>query len=174
MKHIFICLCLSTLVAACSGIEAERAGEPLNARDERNESRGKLGGGEGGITLFGGDDNSSSSSSGGGSPIGVNGFLWRATLDTLSFMPLVSADPFGGVIITDWFEDPKSPGERFKMTALILDRTLRADGIKMSVFKQKQYKSVWKDAAVNPSTARKLENTILTRARELKVKQATK
>ena len=75
--------------------------------------------------------------------IGVNSYLWRATLDTLSFMPLASADPFGGVIITDWYEDPKAPGERFKVNALILDRSLRADGVKLTVFKQKQVKNAW-------------------------------
>src|SRR5579862_8835017 len=68
--------------------------------------------------------------------LGVNSYLWRATLDTLSFMPLVSADPFGGVIITDWYEDPKTPGERFKVNALILDKSLRADGVRITVFKQ--------------------------------------
>lgn len=172
MKKILLSLALSTLLVACSNIKTERAGEPLDNRDARIESRGKLSG-EGGLTLFGGGKSGSSSSNGGGSPIGVNGFLWRATLDTLSFMPLVSADPFGGVIITDWYADPKAPSERFKMTALILDRTLRADGVKMSIFKQTKTKGEWIDASVNPTTARKLENTILTRARELKVKQST-
>src|SRR6266404_1951430 len=73
---------------------------------------------------------------GGGGGIGVNSFLWRATLDTLAFMPLASADPFGGVIITDWYSPPETPGERFKMTIYILDRQLRADGVKVSVFRQ--------------------------------------
>ncbi len=168
MKTLLLPLALCSLFTACSTVETERAGTPKNARDERIESRGSLSG-EGGLTLFGGKDGESS---GGGSPIGVNGFLWRATLDTLSFMPLVSADPFGGVIITDWYADPKTPSERFKMTALILDRTLRADGIKVSVFKQTNADGEWVDASINPSTARKLENTILTRARELKVKQS--
>ena len=78
--------------------------------------------------------------------LGVNSFLWRATLDTLGFMPLASADPFGGVIITDWYEDPKTKGERFKVNALILDKTLRADGVKITVFKQRlDAKNIWRD-----------------------------
>ncbi len=55
--------------------------------------------GPGGLSLFGGDEDQPQT---GGSQIGVNSYLWRATLDTISFMPLASADPFGGVIITDW------------------------------------------------------------------------
>ena len=103
-----------------------------------------------------------------GSPIGVNSYLWRATLDTLSFMPLASADPFGGVIITDWYEDPKTPGERFKVNALILDKTLRADGVKITLFKQKMDKGSWRDQQVDDKLAHSLEDTILTRARQLK------
>lgn len=128
------------------------------------ESRGKITGADG-WTIFGGKDKESSS----GSAIGVNSYLWRATLDTISFMPLTSADPFGGTIITDWYEDPKSPGERFKVNALILDKTLRSDGVRIQVFKQKLTKGSWRDAAVDSKLARALEDTILTRARELKV-----
>ena len=68
--------------------------------------------------------------------IGVNGYLWRATLDTLAFMPLQSADPFGGTVITDWYSNPEKPDERFKATVYILDSRLRADGLKVTVFKQ--------------------------------------
>jgi hypothetical protein len=132
----------------------------------------KEGGGStltGGAGLFGGGSKET------GPAIGVNSYLWRATLDTLSFMPFASADPFGGVIITDWYEDPKVKGERFKVTALILDKTLRADGIKVTLFKQKlDDKGVWRDTEVNPHVARDLEDTILTRARELRLTQAPK
>ncbi len=109
-----------------------------------------------------------------GSGIGVNSFLWRASLDSLSFMPITSADPFGGVILTDWYENPETPGERFKINIYILDRQLRSDGVRVAVFKQKQAAKGggWKDAAVDPSVPRDIENTILTRARELRVTQA--
>jgi hypothetical protein len=105
----------------------------------------------------------------GGGGIGVNSFLWRAALDTLSFMPLASADPFGGVIITDWYAPPDArSGERFKLTIFILDMNLRADAIKVSVFRQeRQAENEWLDADVNPATATDLENAILIRARQM-------
>ena len=101
--------------------------------------------------------------------IGVNSFLWRAALDTLSFMPLASNDPFGGVIITDWRTDPNAPTERFKMTVYILDTRLRADGVKVNVFKQVNGVNGWVDAAVDPDTSLQIENAILTRARQLRL-----
>ncbi len=101
--------------------------------------------------------------------LGVNSFLWRASLDTMSFMPFASADPFGGVIITDWYSAPATPNERMKVTIYILDRKLRADGLKVVVFRQTHDANGWSDAAVNPDTATKLEDAILTRARELRL-----
>jgi hypothetical protein len=104
--------------------------------------------------------------------LGVNSYLWHATLDTLSFMPLASADPYGGVIITDWYSAPTDPNERMKVTIYILDRRLRADGIKIAVFRQTRSNEGWIDAEVNPQTAAKLEDAILTRARELRLASA--
>ena len=101
--------------------------------------------------------------------LGVNSYLWHATLDTLAFMPLASADPYGGVIITDWYSAPQNPDERMKLTIYILDRRLRADGIKVAVFRQTHSQTGWVDANVNPDTATKLEDAILTRARELRL-----
>lgn len=110
---------------------------------------------------------------GGGAGIGVNSFLWRASLDTVAFMPLASADPFGGVILTDWYENPDVPGERFKLNVFILDRQLRSDGVRVAVFKQNRTgkNDNWRDAAVTPEMALGLENAILSRARELRVAQ---
>ena len=103
--------------------------------------------------------------------IAVNGYLWRASLDTLSFMPLSSADPFGGVIITDWYSPPETPSERFKVTAYILGRALQSDGIRVSVFRQTRNESGnWDNMPVNDTVASDLENAILTRAREFKVR----
>jgi hypothetical protein len=101
--------------------------------------------------------------------LGVNSYLWHATLDTLSFMPLQSEDPFGGVIITDWYSSPQTPNERVKITIYILDRRLRADGLKVAVFRQTKSNEGWTDVAVNPDTAVKLTDAILTRARELRL-----
>jgi Domain of unknown function (DUF3576) len=99
--------------------------------------------------------------------MGVNQFLWRASLETLEFMPLSEIDPFGGVIITDWYASPQAPNERFKANVYILDTNLRADALKVSIFKQVQSNSGWSDASVDGDTARSIENSILTRARQL-------
>ena len=102
--------------------------------------------------------------------IGVNGFLWRATLDTLAFMPLASADPYGGVVITDWYTNPEKPDERFKCTVYILDTRLRADGLNVTVFKQiKDPSGNWVDASAADQTSTDIENAILTRARQLRL-----
>ena len=154
------------LAAGCENPRIEDVGDvdhdPRKARFEGDDSGGLFGGG---IPLFGGPD--ARPSDGGG--IGVNAFLWRASLDTVSFMPLSSADPFGGVIITDWYSPPETPSERFKMTVYILDRQLRADGVKVSVFRQRLAEGDrWVDGGVGDGTATDLENAILTRARELR------
>ncbi len=104
------------------------------------------------------------------SALGVNGYLWRASLDTLAFMPLASADPYGGVVITDWYVNPEVPAERFKATVYILDTRLRADGLNVTVFKQsKDANGAWVDAPVTDQTATDIENAILTRARQLRL-----
>jgi hypothetical protein len=132
---------------------------------------GRLGGNDG-ILIVGTDR---SQPQGGGSQeggLGVNAYLWRATLDTLSFLPLSSADPFGGVIITDWYSPPATPNERFRATAYILGRQLRSDGVRVTVFRQMRQGNEWVDTAVAPSTASDLENQVLARARELRGQSA--
>jgi len=102
--------------------------------------------------------------------LGVNSFLWRAALDTMSFMPLISADPYGGLIITDWYSNPEKPDERFKATVYILDTRLRADGLNVALQKQTRAPDgSWREAAVAPQTETDLENAILTKARQLRV-----
>ena len=102
--------------------------------------------------------------------LGVNSYLWRATLDTLAFMPLASADPIGGTVITDWYVNPQAPAERLKATVYILDTRLRADGLNVTVFKQTRDPSgQWIDAPVSPQTDIDIENSILTRARQLRL-----
>jgi len=120
--------------------------------------------GEGG--LFGAPNKSGTDN---GTGVGVNSLLWRASLDTISFMPLVSADPFGGVIITDWYTPPQTPNERFKVNIYILGRALRADGVRASVFRQTNDTGTWADAPVALNTSTDLENAILTRARQLRM-----
>ena len=102
--------------------------------------------------------------------IGVNGYLWRATLDTLAFMPLQSADPYGGVVITDWYVNPEKPNERFKATVYILDSRLRADGLNVTVFKQvSDGNGGWAPAPTADQTSTDIENAILTKARQLRL-----
>ena len=102
--------------------------------------------------------------------IGINGYLWRASLDALSALPLAETDSSGGVILTDWFINPDAPTERLKVSVFILDKTLRADAVKVMVIKQELNEGVWTDASVRAGTALQIENTILTRARELRIR----
>ncbi len=158
------------LLAGCENPRVEEVGEIDYSREKARFGDVDTGGGilDGvGIPLVG--DPSTRNTGGGSAGIGVNTFLWRASLDTVSFMPLSSADPFGGVIITDWYSPPEIPSERFKMTVYILDRQLRADGVKVSVFRQQLASgNRWVDSSVGLGTATELENAILTRARQLR------
>lgn len=159
------------LLAGCGLTREARYPTPIPGTD-RTDASGRISDesqpgifGQGGINVLGGGGDSSDSAG-----IGVNSFLWRASLDTLSFIPLASADPFGGVIITDWYAPPESPNERFKVTVYILDKRLRADGVRVAVFRQeRQGAGTWADAGLDPETPAKLENAILTRARQLKL-----
>ena len=100
--------------------------------------------------------------------IGVNTYLWRAAVDTLSFAPLVTADSNGGVIVTDWYVNPNTPGERVKLTVSILDQDLRADALRVAASRQVNQNGVWVDSPVAAATVQKLEDIILTRARDLR------
>ena len=100
--------------------------------------------------------------------IGVNAYLWRASLDTLSFMPLLQTDSNGGVIVTDWYANPKNPGERVKVTVSILDQDLRADAVRVAASRQVSQGGAWVDAPVQAATVQKLEDIILTKARDLR------
>jgi hypothetical protein len=136
------------------------------ASNDRDPSA-STGGGVFGTGLFAGDAKKGGSEG----AVAVNAFLWRASLDTISFMPLASADPFGGVIISDWYAPQETPEERFKVNVYILGRMLRADGLKVSVFRQtRDTQGRWNDAAVGPEVAAEFENAVLTQARELRLR----
>jgi len=100
--------------------------------------------------------------------IGVNAYLWRASLDTLSFMPFVQTDSNGGVIVTDWYANPNNPTERMKVTVTILDQDLRADALRVAALRQVNQNGQWVSAPVEAATVQKLEDIILTRARDLR------
>jgi hypothetical protein len=157
-------------VTACAeGVTLEEPTEyKTDSTDRIRAQHGTIHGNEG-ILMFGTADSSSDGGAVYGG-IGVNAYLWRASLETIDFMPLSQADPFGGVIITDWYSPPESPGERFKINVYILDTVLRADGVKVAVFRQTNGTDAgWLDAPVDNKTATAIEDNILTRARELRI-----
>ena len=100
--------------------------------------------------------------------LAINSYLWRAAIDTVSFAPLLQANAQSGVIITDWYSNPKAPGERVKLTVAILDPDLRADALRVSAARQVNQNGAWVDAPVTAATVQKLEDIILTRARDLR------
>jgi len=100
--------------------------------------------------------------------LAVNSYLWRAAVDTVSFAPLLQANPSSGVIITDWYANPKAPGERVKLTVAAIDTDLRADALRVSAARQVYQNGVWTEAPVSAATVQKLEDIILTRARDLR------
>ncbi len=158
-------------LAACSGVDVEhqyprRGPDGLPTYDEPQSIFG-----EGGLILF--QNRGDEDSTGQGNGIGVNSFLWRASLDTVAFMPIKSADPFGGVILTDWYAPPESVNERFKINIFILDRTLRSDGIRAKVLRQiRADQGDWVDTQSSQKLDIDLENAILTRARQLRIRTA--
>jgi len=162
----------ATLLAGCGGIQPTT--KPMDTHDYTGTpSTNSIGNGDasyGDSSLFSFGRGNQNQDSGGG--LGVNAYLWRGALDTLSFMPLASADPFGGVIITDWYQPPTDTGERFKATAYILGRQLRADGIRVQIFRQVLQGGQWVDTPVSATTSADIENKVLARARELRTMTA--
>ena len=159
MRILLIATCVF-LLAACASNNAQDAGSQTAAAEIGSASSG-------GSWWWPFGDGEATSITAGGIELGVNAYLWRATLDTLNFMPLSSVDPIGGVIITDWYSTPENPTEQMKVTAYVTDRRPRADALRVSVFRQVQSPNGWVDAVVNPDTSLRLENAVLTRAREL-------
>ena len=165
-KYLLLCSILLT-VSACSSVEKE-AKYPTGAQrdgvsdDIYAEAPSIFG--EEGFAILGNDGKKAS-----GDSITVNSYLWRASLDTVSFMPLTTVDPFGGVILTDWYSDPEKQNERYKLNVFVKGSQLRSDAISVSAFQQKRSGSTWKDVAVDPTIARKIEDAILTRARQVRV-----
>jgi hypothetical protein len=163
-------------VAACSSDNVKPNTTPPNFEGLGSGSPGdltanRLGGDDSG-TIFGvtktAREKEQASAGGAGTGIGVNAFLWRGALDTIAFMPLASADPFGGVIITDWYTPPGTSGERFKATIYILSRDLRSDGVRVNIYRQVLQNGQWVDATVSDTTVGEIENKVLARARHMR------
>ncbi len=170
---IVLALCLP-LLAACG---ETRPNDPTQYSKDYYQGAGSglLNAGHvtGGDSLFSSGVDHQSRDNGGSTGLGVNAYLWRGALDTLSFMPLASADPFGGVIVTDWYAPPASSGERFKATAYIMGRELRTDAIRVAIFRQVLQNGQWVDAPVSPVTIGEIENKVLARARQLRTQSAS-
>lgn len=162
-------------VAACSSDAVKPNPTPANYAGLGSGSPGdpsvsRMGGSDSGI-IFGigkGAKEKETAGAGTGGGIGVNAFLWRGALDTIAFMPVASADPFGGVIITDWYTPPGTSGERFKATIYILSRDLRSDGVRVNIYRQVLQNGQWVDAPVADSTVGDIENKVLARARRMR------
>lgn len=162
MKHGYVLLLVMAL-GACSSKNVTRGDLPETFEEKmRNDNGSFLGQG---ITIGGSRDKDAASSVG----IGVNSFLWQASLETISFMPLRSTDPFGGVILTEWYTAPDKPQERMKVDITILSRSLSPDSLRVRVFRQAKRGNDWVDTSVSADTARSLEDTILTQARKMKI-----
>jgi hypothetical protein len=163
---------LLVVLAGCSSDETtppEDRGGYTSQEARRRDETGTFFGDEG-LTLYGSRSREAKARQEDAGGVGVNSYLWRASLDTIDFMPVANADPFGGLITTDWYQPAEAPGERFKVQVLVRDKTLRADGVKVSIWRQARSENGdWLDASVDPNTALELENRILTRARQLKI-----
>jgi hypothetical protein len=169
-RYVPSLIAISLLLAGCADARLEEPEEYVSDQQGRiREQYGTVHGDSEGFLLFSTRRDRNADGGGGGPGIGVNPFLWRASLETIDFMPLAQADPFGGVIITDWYSPPETPNERFKLNVYILGEALRSDGVKVSVFRQTNGESGWQDATADPKTATGIEDNILTRARELRV-----
>lgn len=169
VKLVLVVVLAAFTLNACSGgktrLQRKRAAGEVGKQYQDTPRQSLFG--EDGLSFGGGKDKPSAGTAGSGG-IGVNSYLWRATLDTIAFLPVTSADPFGGVIITDWYAPPETPNERFKINVYVLGRALRADGIRVSLFRQVQDAAGWRDGAVEKDAGRKIEDAILTRARQLR------
>ena len=162
-KHTLAALVFLPLLAACGSSQAPDA-NPMP--HDTLKGPGMFSGESGDILdVFRDDDNDT----GAGAAIGVNGYLWRAALDTISFMPIKQVDGAGGVITTDWLTNTETQTERYRMNVVIKGRKLRGDAVSVNVFTQKREGVEWVDVATKEETAATLEDTILTRARSLRV-----
>ncbi|MFC6855223.1 DUF3576 domain-containing protein [Marivibrio halodurans] len=165
LRGLSVAILSAMTLAGCEGLSPD-PGSNQPKPDALERARAKQGNFFGGTLSLGGDSGPSTD----GPAIAVNSYLWRASLDTIGFFPMAQVDAFGGVIITDWYSLPEAPDERYKLNVYILGRELRADGVRVSAFRQVQgTDGTWRDAPVAEDTAAKMENAILTRARQMRI-----
>ena len=160
-KSLGLLVLVTLFLSAC-----ENAGPVLQNPDRLEQNRARHGSIFGETLTFGGTDRDGGGAANG---VAVNSYLWRASLDTVSFFPMAQVDAFGGVIITEWYSLPESPNERFKLNIYILGRQLRADGVRVAIFKQARTDTGWRDIPAANDAPAKVENAILTRARQMRI-----
>ena len=101
--------------------------------------------------------------------VNVNGYLWRATLNILSFVPLISTDALSGTIITDWYVNKNIQNQRLKITVNINTNELKSESIKIKVEIQNFKNNIWSQPLTSNSLATQIEDSILNEARNLKL-----
>ena len=144
------------MLSSCSGLKrtpVEQPDEPISV------ITGKPGGTK--LSDLGKKDQS-------GDSLPVNALLWRAALDIASFVPLDDVDTFGGSIVTEWHQPKATPNQRLKLTMFVIGRELRSDAITVRAYIQNLIGTEWVDAGRDEALGRKLEDLVLTRARELR------
>jgi hypothetical protein len=174
IPHYIAALFILSLTA-CSILPKGEAKFPENNSEQHanqgsvyNKNETIFGEGGFGSVLMGKTDGSTADAD---NVLSINTFLWRASLETINFMPIAQADPFGGVILTDWYSAPQTPNQRYKLNVLITDKQLRASGVKASMFKEERANATakWEAVTVAKEDTRKIEDAILARAREMRI-----
>lgn len=166
-RTIFAITSSVLMLVGCSGDMSAKPGQevPMGRSETRKRDFGNLFGED--FLVFGGPKKEGTP---GMASATVNPFIWRASLDTIAFMPLASADALGGVIVTDWYTAPSSPHERLKVTIYVTNPQLRADAIKVTIYKQANKGGRWVNATADAASATEMENIILSKARQLRIK----
>ncbi len=166
--------------AQTSGEILNRSGTPINSANNKKaalrdaETRLSTGGGlfgKEGLAIFGGDGNKGAANQGGIASIGmpINPYLWSASLETLSFIPLSSADPFGGTIFTDWYSTEMNENERCKINVFISGAELKTQNLRVSSFCEVYKNNKWVGVNTNEQDNIDLENAILNKAKKIKL-----
>lgn len=181
MKNLRLALVgLPLILAACGETQSRLVGNDEYGDYRKGQVRNNNSGLQtAGLVIFGVDKEreareAAANGGGNGAGVSVNAYLWRAALDTLGFMPIAAADPFGGTILTDWYMPAAAQGERFRAQALLSGRQLRSDGVRVQVFRQVMRGGQWVDAPVANGTSAELEDKVLARARELRSQSAAR
>ena len=159
----------------------ERSGTLFNSGTDMElamrdaETRLQTGGGllgKGGLSFGDILGNSEENATSAPATMNVNIFLWRASLETIDFMPLNSADPIGGTIITDWYSTSDNQNERCKLNIFISGKRLNAENLKVRSFCQENKNQTWVNKNINKENNIKIENAILNKAKKIRLQSS--